>query len=365
MAYGTNDFQFLDFSEQDLNRIAARQTANGVSFANILTAANNAMAAAVSDLDPVIGALTVQTDQSESDEDYSAVFQVEYGSEYAVARPQRSEGISHLLPIRKMDVASQFTEEFLDNASEARIASHLDGLATAFRRVNLALTLDAVFNPAAQTVTESSTTESPKLVGYTGSDPAYGKVTLADGTVVASPYSHYINDTPANLLASIDAAIVKLKARGQNGPFDIVGSEDAITAIAGLDQFYETADPLIGQALGEAMANLDSGTYAGALKGRNVRIRHAVPEIQDDSGSGSYWFAVFKSFGQFAPGNVVGWRYDGRYGVAPVLRSRSLYPLDYATAIYRAGFGVNNRFGAVAVHIETSAGGYDAPTISG
>lgn len=363
MAYGTHDFPFLDFSEQDLNRIAARQTANGVSFANILTAANNAMAAAVNDLDPIIGALTMQTSDPESDEDYSAVFQVEYGSEYAVARPQRSEGISHLLPIRKMDVASQFTEEFLDNATEARIAAHLDGLTTAFRRVNLALTLDAVFNPNAQTVTENSTTESPKLVGYDANDPAYGKVTLADGTVVSSPYSHYLNDTPANLLAAIDAAIVKLKARGVTGPFDIVGSTDAIDAISALDQFYETQDPLIGQALGEAMANLDAGQYAGALKGRNVRVRHAVSEIQD--ATGQYWFAVFKSFGQFAPGNVVGWRYDERYGVAPVLRSRSLYPLDYATAIYRAGFGINNRFGAVAVNIETTANGYTAPTITG
>lgn len=363
MAYGTNDFQYLDFGDQDINRLAARQTARGVSFANIMTAANNAMSAAVTELDPIVGALSVQTDQAESEEDYSSVFQIEYGSEYAVARPQRSEGISHYLPIRKLDVASQFTEDFLDSATEARIASHLDGLTTAFKRVNVALPLETLFNPAAVPVEENSTTLSPKLIGYDGADPAYGKVTLADGTVVASPYTHYLNDTPANLLATIDAAIAKLKARGVAGPFDIAGSVGAITAISGLADFYPTNDPLIGQALGEAMAALDSGTYAGALKGRNVRVRHAVSEIQD--ATGQYWFTVFKTFGQFAPGNVVGWRYDPNKGVAPVLRSRSLYPLDYATAIYRAGFGISNRFGGVAVHIEATPGGYDAPMITG
>lgn len=365
MAYGTHDFQFLDFSEQDLNRIAARQTAAGISFATILTAANNAMAATVQDLDPVVGALTFQTDSSEAGRDRSARFQVEYGSEYAAARPQRGMSVSHLVPIRPIDIATQWTEDFIDNASELDIAQELDGLATGFRSFFQTEPLNALFNPTAMPVSADSTTTSPKLIGYTGGDPAYGKVTLADGTVVASPYTHYLNDTPANLLATIDAAIVKLKARGATGPFDIVGSPDAIEAISGLDEFYETSDPLIGQALGEANANLDANAFAGALKGRNIRVRHAADAIQDHAGSGSYWFAVFKSYGQNAPGNVVAWRYNPRKGVTPRLRSRELFPLSYATAVGEAGFGVNNRFGAVAVHIETSAGGYDAPTISG
>ena len=363
MAYGTHDFQFLDFSEQDLNRIAARQTSAGVSFANILTAANNAMAATVENLDPVVAALTYQTDQSEAGKDRSARFQVEYGSEYAVARPQRGMSVSHVLPIRPIDIATQWTEDFIDNASELDIAQELDGLATGFRGFFNTEPLNALFNPAAIAVTADSATTSPKLIGYDGADPAYGKVTLADGTIVQSPYTHYLNDTPANLLASIDAALVKLKARGVTGPFDIAGSPDAITAISALEEFYPTGDPLIGQALGEASANLDAGQFAGALKGRNVRVRVAIDAIQD--GSGSYWFAVFKSYGANAAGNVVAWRFNGRKGVVPRLRSRELFPLSYATAIGEAGFGINNRFGAVVVNIETTANGYTAPTISG
>lgn len=362
MAYGTHDFKFLDFSEQDLNRIAARQTAAGVSFADILTAANNAMAATVQ-VDPAIASLTYQTDASEAGKDRSARFQVEQRGEYSTARPQRGMSVSHLLPIRKFDIATQWTEDFLDYASELDIAQELDGLSSGWRSFFNTEPLNALFNPAAIPVTEDSTTTSPKLIGYTGSDPAYGKVTLNDGTIVDTPYTHYLNDVAANLLASIDAALVLLKARGQTGPFDILGSPDAITAISALTEFYETGDPLIGQALGEASANLDSGAFAGALKGRNVRVRHAVDAIQD--GSGSYWFAVYKSFGQNALGNPVAWRFNARKGVVPQIRSRELYPLSYATSIGEAGFGIGNRFGAVAVNIETTANGYAAPTISG
>lgn len=364
MAYGTHDFPFLDFSEQDLNRIASRQTTAGVSFANILTAANNAMSATVQNLPPTIGAITYQTDQSEAGRDRSARFQVEYGTEYAVARPQRGMSVSHMLPIRPIDVATQWTEDFLDAASELDIAQELDGITAGFQSFFVAEPLNTLFNPTAVAITRDSTTTSPKLIGYTGSDPAYGKVTLADGTIVNTPYTHYLNDTPANLLASIDAALVLLKARGVTGPFDIVGSQDAITAISALtDVFYETGDPLVGQAMGEANANLDAATFAGALKGRNVRVRHAMTEIQD--GSGAYWFSVLKSYGQNAAGNPVAWRFNARKGVTPRLRSRELYPLSYATAVGEAGFGIANRFGAVAVHIETTPGGYDAPTISG
>lgn len=362
MAYGTHDFQFLDFSEQDLNRIAARQTGAGVSFADILTAANNAMASTVQ-IDPAIASLTFQTDQSEAGRDRSARFQVERRGEYSVARPQRGMSVSHLLPIRRYDIATEWTEDFLDYASEFDIGQELQGLASGWRSFFNTEPLVALFDPAAQTVTEDSTTESPKLIGYDANDPAYGKVTLADGTVVTSPYTHYLNDVAANLLASIDAALVKLKARGVTGPFDILGSPDAIAAISALDAFYETGDPLIGQALGEANANLDPALFAGALKGRNIRVRHAVDAIQD--GSGSYWFAVYKSYGANAANNVVAWRFNARKGVAPQLRSREMYPLSYATSIGEAGFGIQNRFGAVVVNIETTANGYSAPVISG
>ena len=363
MAYGTHDFPFLDFGDQDINRIAARQTAAGVSFANILTGANAAMGATVQNLDPIVGALASQTDQAEAEEDYSAVFQVEFGSEYAVARPQRSDGITHQLPIRKLDVAAQFTEDFLDNATEARIANHLDGLTRSFQTAFEAMALDALFNPAGIPVTENSGTLSPKLIGFDANDPAYGRVTLADGTVLASPYSHYLNDTPANLGAAIQTAITRLRARGVQGPFDIVGSPAAVAAISGLDNYVNAGDPLVRNGQGTAEANVDMGIYAGVLQGWNVRVRHANDRIQDVGNS--FWFSVFKTNGQFASGNPVAWRYDGRRGVTPVLRSRSMYPLDYATVIASAGFGIGNRFGAVAVHIEDTAGGYDAPVIRG
>jgi hypothetical protein len=364
MAYGTHDFPFLDFGDQDINRIAALQTGAGVSFANILTAANNALNASTQSLDPTVMSLVYQTDQVEVGRDRSAKFQVEYGSEYAAARAQRGgPPVSHMLPIRPIDIATQWTEDYLDNVSEREMVEELQGLSDGFKAFFETEPLNALFSPTAMTVSRESSIESPKLIGFDTDDPAYGKISLADGTLLASPYSHYLNDTPANLLASIDAALVKLKARGDTGPFDIIGSPDAVNAISALDVFYETGDPLIGQALGEASANLDAGQFAGALKGRNVRVRHAVGAIQD--GSGEYWFAVYKTFGQNDPGNVVGWRYNGRKGVTPRLRSRSLYPLDYATAVGEAGFGILNRFRAVVVNIEATANGYTAPTIRG
>lgn len=359
--YGTHDFQFLDFGNQNINSIANQTTAAGVSFADILGAANSAMAE-TTNIDPVIASLVVDTDQEEATPDYSAAFQLEYGSEYAVARPQRAEEVTHSLPIRRVDLASQFTEDFLDNVSEIKIANHLQGIVTGYKNGFEAMILDAFFNPAAIAVRPGSATMSPKFIGYTANDPAYGKVVFPDGERLASPYSHYISETPANLLAAIRTAVERVRRRrGFTGPLDIYPSQNAAEAISALPEFVDAGDALVRVGTGTEEAMVDSNTYIGVIKGLNVRVRQPVNRVLDNATDGAYWFGVATP--DFAP--PIAWRYDSRRGKTPRLRSRSLFPLDYATVIAEAGFGVNDRFAAAVVKISTAGGAYTPPVIRG
>lgn len=362
MPVGTHDFAFLDFPESlPADRAAGMSTASGVPFASILRAASSAMGSITQNISPTAAALTVQTDQEEAGETFSNPFVVEYSREYSVALPQRGDKISHLLPVRKMDAATQYTEEFLDNVTDRQIAVSLDGLSNAFRRVPLTASLGVLFDPAAVPVTENSSSMSPKFIGYDGADPAYGRVSLADGTLLASPYTHYQRVDTAGLLAGIDAAIVKLQARGEAGPFDIFPSPNAATAIAGLTGvFISTGDAYVRPAQGTAEALVDPNVYMGVLQGRDVRVRKPITEVVDDSTNGT--FALVKTYGANAAGNPIAWRFLPKYGLTPILRSRSLYPLEYATVIARWGFGVSNRFGAVLTRI-AATGAYVAPQI--
>lgn len=363
MSHGTHDFANIDLGPQlTPERAAAIRTSAGVSFGDILSSLSAAMAAVTANMDPLVRALTVQTTNEQTEPETTGGFQVQYGSEYAVAMPQVSEELTHLLPIRKMDIATQFTEEFLDNADMTRLNRRFDLLSDGFRIADKVLTLDTLFNPTAAPVTENSVETSPKFIGFSSSDPYNGKVTLPDGTVITSAYSHYIRDTSANLATAIDTAIGRLSARGVVGPFDIVPSPDAADLIAGLDNFVDAGDALVRPGGDTDEALVDANVYIGVLRGKNVRVRRPEERILDDTGQA--WFAMVKTYGENAVGNPLALRYSERYGLTPRIRSRSLYPLDYATAIRRVGFGVNNRFGAVLVKV-ASSGDYTAPQIRG
>lgn len=363
MSQGTHDLAYVDLGPQlTTERALALNTRAGVPFDSILRGANAAMASVTANVHPLVSALTYQTDQDIAGSEDSGNFQIQYGSEYAVAPPQRMDHIEHFLPIRKWDAATQFTEDYLDNATQDRITSLLDSIANGYRRLHLTLALDALFNPTALPLTQNSSSFSPKFIGYDAvNDPAYGKVTLPNGTIVTTGYTHYLRDTTANVLIAIDAALAKLKARGQTGPFEIIPSPAASVAIQALAEFKAAGDTLITVAQGQAFAQVDQTLYDGALLGRDVKVRKAVDQIID---AGVPYFAIVKVYGANAPGNPLAWRYLPKYGITPVIRSRSMYPLDYATTIHRTAFGTGNRFGAVLVKL-AGTGVYTAPQIQG
>lgn len=362
MAQGTHDLPYIDLGPQlTLERANALSTRAGVSFESILRGANAAMASVTANVHPIVRALTYQTtDDVAGQENYGAI-QITYGSEYAVAPPQRLEDIEHFLPLRKFDAATQFTEDYLDHAEATKITQLLDGIANGYRRAHLALTLDTLFNPAAVRLTENSGTMSPKFVGYDPSDPYYNKLTLEDGTLITSANSHYIRDTVANIGVAVDLALKRVTGRGAVGPFEIFPSPAGADEIVKLPNFVDAGDPNVRTAAGTAEALVDPNIYIGVLKGKNVFVRKPIGQIID---GGVPYFAVVKREGDNAPGNPLRWLYDSKYGLTPILRSRSAYPLDYATTVHRAGFGVGNRFGAALVKLSAS-GAYTAPQIRG
>ena len=94
--------------------------------------------------------------------------------------------------------------------------------------------------------------------------------------------------------------------------------------------------------------------YLGVLFG-DIRVRMAIEDTSDPV------LALFKTYGPLDPRNPLAWRYDEVKGRGAIVRYRSLYPLDQATAKQDYGIGVNSRTAAVLV--ENGAAPYSAPAI--
>lgn len=73
--------------------------------------------------------------------------------------------------------------------------------------------------------------------------------------------------------------------------------------------------------------------------------------------------AIFKSLGDFAPGNPLVMRYDELRGRNAYVRSRAMFPLAQANAMWKYGHNVSDRTGAALIKIAPS-GSYVAPTLT-
>lgn len=360
MVRGILDTTWIDFPPNiDQTYVQNLTTPRGVNFQRVLTLIDQRLAAAASLADPVVAAIASYTTSSLADDSTPTAFDLEEENEYGLPRPDMSERRAHMLPFRRYAKALGFTEQGLEEATEAEIIRQIDNMLLTFTRGQKLKVLERLFSNAEVYVDRNSTATSPGMAGSGTGDNVFSG-TYPDGTDLPNNYTHYWRDTTANRKAVIDGMIADMKL-WHPGPYDIIGSASEITAITGLDGFTNAGSQLVLPGSGTAQAQVDRDQYVGVYTGpggADVRIWQPILELGSQAN-----FALFKTYGNFDARNPVVIRYDDRFGRGIEVRYRSFYPLDGAFMRQRYGAGVQNRVGAHLATIAAS-GSYVNPTLS-
>jgi hypothetical protein len=260
-----------------------------------------------------------------------------------------------MLPYRKYFKALGFTEQGLEEMTRAQMLNQVDSVLLGFYRGGVLKVLERLFSDDEVYVDEKTTTTSPGFAGSGSGDNAFTG-TYPDGTALPGGYTHYHRDTTANRVALAKAMRDKLK-RWHPGPYDFVGSQAEVDAIAASADFVAAESDLILRAQGVAAARVPAERYVGVFD-KDVRVWHGRLELGSSAN-----FSVFKTYGDFDARNPLKWRYSERFGRGLNVRFRSLFPLDNAICRQRFGVGVGDRTAATLAAIAAS-GAYTEPTIA-
>lgn len=356
MTYGYLDTRFIDLPPNiDLAYLRGLTTARGISFAALLRQLDSRLAAINSTADPLVAQLIHYTSDITSDQTQPTAFILNEENEYGLPRPQLAEGQGVALPLRRWVESMAFTEDYLEQATQATILNQFDSVALGFTRGALIQVLKRLTDNAEIRVDRGTAMTNPGFAGSgTGSNVFGG--TFPDGSPVPGGYTLYFRDTAANLATVIKAARDAL-ARWWAPPFDMIGSVAQISAVTALPDFVRAPSPLVNPAAGVATANVDAATYVGVYDG-NVMVQNGRLEFGSSPN-----LTIFKDFGNFNSASPLAWRFDEAFGRGVVIRSRELYPLDQAVMRQRFGIGVANRTAAANITIAAS-GNYVPPVIA-
>jgi hypothetical protein len=357
MPFGTLDTRFIDFpAGVDEAYLRGLKTRAGVSFEMLLREIDSRLAALNGSVDPLVASLIVPTTEITAEDVAAVAFEIQEQSEFTIARPQLAEGIAHMLPLRKWDVATQFTEEGLEGVRITSLLNQVDSILLGYRALYRKQTLKRLFDNSEVRVDKKTTATSPGFAGSGTGTNVFSRP-YPDGTALPGGYTHYarVASDAASLKAGIKAGLNYMK-KWHTGPFDLIANQTMIDAIVafGSPDFVTAGSALVRPASGVAEALVDPSKYVGVLFGE-IRVQAAVTDYSED------YISLFKSYGNLHPQNPLAWRYDELVGRNAFLRYRALYPLDQATVIQRFGVGVNNRVGAYLLRVAAS-GSYSAPT---
>lgn len=355
MAFGIIDTSYVDLpSNIDAAYLRGLETRSGLAFADLVTRIDGALATVNSGADPLVAAISAPPTSSQfSRSGRASNMTAKKKNEYSPARPQQVERAGWMLPIDEIDIALGFTEDGLMEISLDDFVANVDAMQGALERAFRADHLYRLFN-AAEIPIDGTTSTSPGFAGSgTGANVFSG--IYPDGTVVASNLNHYLRDTTANRATLVKAAQALLK-KWYRPPYDLVGSTTFIDAVTGLTDFVQAGSPLIRLGSGANEAVVDPNEFVGVYN-KEIRVWYAINDFTEDNA------VLFKTFGNFSPDNAVVMRWDPLRGRDAYVRSRELFPLDQANAMWKYGVGVNNRTAAVAM-LAAASGSYVAPAIT-
>lgn len=354
--YGYLDTRHIDFPNQiDPAYLASLQNRRGVSFQSVLQQLDSRLGAAGQTFDPLVSQLVSLSTDPVAETRAGGSLTPEEEDEYGAGTPQFIRPAGHLNPIKRFRTVLGFTEDALEEMAEAQILRQADGVLRGVLRNQRLRALTRLFDNSEVRVDRRSTATSPGFAGSGTGDNVFGQP-YPDGTSTPANYSHYIRETAANLIPAIVAARDQL-AKWHPGPYDLVTSGTQLALIQADAQFVRATPDLILRAQGDAAANVDPATFVGVFAG-DIRVWKALNEL----GTSAH-VAIFKSYGVSDARNPLIYRYDADFGRAPVIRFRSMYPLDNAIIRHRFGIGVHgDRTGAVLINIAAS-GNYTPPTL--
>lgn len=358
MPYGVLDTTNIDFPPNiDVTYVRGLTTPRGVSFATVLAQIDARLRAASAAVDPLVADLVSYTTNPTADGSTPTAFDLEEETEYGLPRPEQAPKRAHMLPFRRYAKSMGFTEQGLEEMTQAELLRQVDNFLATFQRGLVLNVLRRLFSDAEVYVDRKTTSTSPGFAGSGTGDNAFAG-TYPDGTALPGGYSHYYRDTVANRAVAIRAARDRLK-KWHPGPYDLIGSQSEIDAIVALGEaggFVKATSDLILRAQGAAAANVNADTYVGVLFD-DIRVRVGRNEL----GTEPNW-AVYKTFGPFDARNPLAIRYDEGFGRGIDVRFRSLFPLDQSVMRQRYGVGVANRT-AAALGRMAASGPYVAPVI--
>lgn len=364
MPFGILDTTYIDLPVGiDETYLRTLQNRSGTSFAEVITRINSRISAFNDALDPLMAELMYVTDDMQTEDFGPVAFEVNEAGEYTVARPQQTGGHKvFMLPIRKYDVSTQWTEEGLLTMSDRSIDVNLDSILLGLRTRARKEFLRRLFSDAEVPIDVNATATNP---GFAGSGTGSNAFTRAypDGSS-SSGISHYIRDTTANRMAAIRSARTKIRKWYPEAIVDLLPTETFLTNLladaaitGGVGTTWVTpGSSLVRPPETAAEALVDPNKYVGVIDG-NIRVRKAITDFASDHA------LVFVSFGNLSDQNALAWRFDPLFGRQAYLRSRSMFPLDQSIVLWKFGVGVSNRVAAVPIYIAAS-GSYTPPTIN-
>lgn len=359
MAFGLIDTSYIDWpSNVDAAYLRGLQTRSGLNFTDLAGRVDAAMAAVNTGVDPLLAALLAPpTTTLSAPGGRNGTMQVAKKSQYTVPRPQQVARTAHMLAIDEVEIGLGFTEDGLQEISIDDFQAQVDAMREALERYARAETLSRLFSDAEVVVDpiNPTTATSPGFAGSgTGGNAFAGN--YPDGTALPGGYTHYYRDSSANRVAIIASAIARMR-KWYAGPFDMIGSAAFIASVvADTANFVSAGSLLVRPGLGTATTALDASQYVGAYMG-DIRVWAAVNDYTEDTG------AIFKTFGNFAANNALVWRYDDLRGPDAYVRSRQMFPLAEAIAMWKFAPNVNNRTAASLIRIAGS-GSYTPPVFS-
>jgi len=358
MPFGLIDTSFIDFpSSVDAAYLRGLQTRSGLNFTDLASRVDAGMAQVNGGADPVMASLLAPPTTTEfARGGRSGQMVVQKKSQYTPARPQLAERTAHMLAIDELDIALGFTEDGLQEIGIDDFQVQVDAMVSALERAARVDTFVRLFSDAEVPVDGSTsvTATSPGFAGSGTGGNAFSGL-YPDGTALPGGYTHYYRDTAANRALVLEAAQSRLLKWG-GGFVDLIGSEAAIAAVMALPKFIASGSALVRPAQGTAEALVDTGEFVGVYNG-TVRVRLPITDYADDT------YAMVRSFGAFNPRNPLVWRFDPLRGRDAYVRSREMFPLAQANAMWKYGVNVNDRTGAALIKI-AAAGVYTSPAFT-
>lgn len=349
----------------DLAYLQKYETADGVTFDELVPRLNAAFQAYNGEIDPLVAELiTKPTDKIIIKGRHPGRFKVERQGEYSPERPQRpGKAVAHALPIWVDGAAMGFTERGLRKMSAEDILADFEEALNGFRYNQRQAVLARLLDDAEVEVEEGDATTmlSPGFAGSGSGLNAFSAKYFPNWQAIGGGYTHYWRIAEADLAAGLKAARDQHRKWYPKGKFDFVGSKDFTDAIVALGEaggFVRAERAFIREGANNTVAQIDADAYLGIFDG-DLWIRKPIEDYSDANG----W--IFQPLGNFHPRNPLAWRYDpkagGGAGKGAYVRTVASWPLSDADILQEFGVGVNNRVGAQVLRMADS-GSYEPPT---